>query len=194
MTNLPPDISLDFAATDKNLWVVWVQAPQDQIDSGWAEPVYHRFGLASEGEAGLLELQKGWGEEFLAAVPFSHIRATRSMLRETSKSSLASLWPSWLPPIKAASFFLKKTEGGQFVWGFGEAGESDLSQETLLEGRISDLDGVFQEGERILKESDYKAIGSDTRPVSPGHPRNWLLYMQDPVRWMFMEEMTKEYE
>lgn len=186
MVPLPADISPDFAPTPQTLWAVWAQAPDYQVETRWSDAVYQVWLLASAGPSGLEEVKRQFPSEFLAATPLEQILAARTLLSQSGQSKWAALWPTWLPKIRAASFFLRNTTDGAISWGFGNATEaaSSTGGEVVLEGRMSDFINVCGEGERIMVEKDYGSILQDARPVSPGHPQDWLHFMKAPARWL----------
>jgi hypothetical protein len=182
MFTLPADISPEFAPTAQTLWVVWGKAPDYQVETGWSKPVYMVWALASAGIEGLEQIKKSMGSEFLATAPFEQVSAAKALLDQASPSRLATLWPTWLPRIPSASFFLRSTPSGDMDWGFGPTGAQQTSEtgEAVVEGHIRDFMDMHATGARILEQACYKDILSDVRPVSPGHPEDWFAVMKCP--------------
>lgn len=192
MNCVPPDISLDFAPTPQTLWAVWGKAPDYQVKANWSDPVYQVWVLASPGSLGLEEIKQQMPNEFLAAAPLEQILAAKTLLSSSDRPSVGSWWPAWLPQVSSASFFLHRDADGTMSWEFGN--ESDPTNrpesQAVLEGRVRDFTDLCAQGERILSEGDYKSILKDARPVSPGHPRDWLHFMKAPARWLALRNLT----
>lgn len=190
MNPLPSDISADFAPTAQTLWAIWGKAPDYQVESGWSEPVYQLWTLSAPGAAGLAEIKASMPTQFLAAVPMEQLANAKALLDASESSKIGALWPSWLPKIKSASFFLRKAGEQGLDMGFGQAGDAN-GNEVVLEGRIRDFLDLYSEGERILREKDYTAILDDRRPVEPGHPEDWLEYMKSPEHYGMVREFAE---
>jgi hypothetical protein len=188
-TSTNPQIpSPSFAPTADTLWAVWGTSPDDQVASGWSEPIYQIWVLASPGAEGHAQVQKGMAGELLAAATLTEIIQAYELAQLAAGKGVESLMPAWLKRIRDPSVLLCRNPDQTFSWVFGA--QASPGQEVLTEGKLSGLAGVAQEGGGILRERLYHKITSDSRPVVPGHPRAWLLMMRNPDPWR--EEMDMQ--
>ena len=180
MTDLPADISLEFAPTPQTLLATWGKCTQEQLDTGWrTEPVYQRWVLASEGELGLREIQKGLADEFLAAVPFQSILDASRLMEFWEKSP--KTWIEKLGLGGVPAFRLLKTPDGGSRWVFGD--KAPDAYNVVLVGEMADFDAMKNKGQEILDHALYDEIVVDSRPVSPGHPEEWFNMVRSPTTW-----------
>lgn len=185
--NAPQPVQ-SFAPTPETLWAVWGKSPEDQVASGWSDPIYQIWVLASEGDLGLAQIQKSMREEFLAAAPLTDVTQAHNLALLAAGKGVESLMPAWLMPARDPSILLCRNPDQTLSWTFGGAAEP--GQEVLTEGKASDLAALAAAGETILRDRLYEEINSDRRPVVPGHPLGWLLMMRSPDAWS--EEMESE--
>jgi hypothetical protein len=173
--------SPSFAPTADTLWAVWGTSPDDQVASGWSEPIYQIWVLASTGAEGIAQIQKSMSGQLLAAAMLTEVVQAYELSQLAAGKGVESLMPAWLKPIRDPTVLLCRNPDQTFSWIFG--GTASPGQEVLTEGKLSDLADLAQEGQTILRDRLYQKITSDRRPVEPGHPLGWLLMMSNPDAW-----------
>lgn len=173
-------ISNAFDMTADTLWVVWTHTSPVALAKGLTkDKITCHWMLASRGEEGAREIQgpRGIPKRFIAAAPLSALRQAAALLTDTSSHR-----PSWIKQLFSTmdGVRLFQLGNGQLKW--------QLSHETppensvlLCEGSRTDISDLLEQGERILKHKDYKLVIGDARPVSDGHPSDWIMHKRDPA-------------
>ena len=170
---LPPDISLDFAMTERNLWAVWCGRDSVLKLIGDKREFYFNWYLADSFEQ-ILEKSKSI---ILAAVSLEEIKTLVDLLGAQA--------PWWKPLPK--TFFVKR--GAVSMW----VDKIQDGDKKLFSGNLSDLKKILNEGKIILENKDYTKVYFDSRPLINGHPIDWIDFMRDPNLAMDMRNIDKEY-
>jgi len=170
---LPPDISFDFAMTEQNLWGVWCGRDAVLKLIGKGPDVFFEWYLADSFE----QIVERSTLPVVAAISLNDMQKSFDMLNKKSS------WFEFFP----RTFFVKRQN--QTIWT-DKLLEGD---EKLFSGKKSDLEKLLREGQDILSQKDYKRIFFDIRPVSQGHPLDWMDFMARPEVAFAGRQIRKEY-
>lgn len=179
----PADIGPD------DLWVVWIHSIPLLQDLGDG-PVRAEWALAPRGEEGLRALgsDKGFGKYLLATAPVSALQQMRNVLALESPSGI----PGWIRQVLVADrqlIFVQDARGStRVVSSYKDLREGERE---VLRGSRKDLLSVLREGEKILRERDWKKVFSDHRDFVKHGEVGWLNYQHNPEGAEMLKEMLE---
>ena len=165
---LPPDVSLDFRMTKDNLFCVWYESSPFQKSLG--APVFRHFWLLCDPALDLGPYLQNRARE-MRVLGFLSLRDFETM------ESILSQKPS-LFSFSRNLYFVEKN--GKMFWAAKNEGT------VLHRASPEALKDIIKKGRSIFNEKNYSEIFSDTRPVSDGHPKDWIRFMKDPAHALYM--------
>lgn len=174
-------ISSNFDMTADTLWVVWAHTSHVALAKGHTkDKITCYWILASEGEEGVREIQgpRGIPGRFIAAMPLSALRQVATLLGRTKASNR----PSWLrkfwPTINGVR--LLQLSNGCLEWQLS-SNSPPKNSSILLKRRCKNIFDLLNRGEEIFNQRDYKQVIGDARPISDGHPSDWIMHKRNPA-------------
>ena len=185
-------ISDAFDMTAATLWVVWSHvSPVDQALGRTREKVVCRWTLASAGEQGLVDIKgpRGLPTGFIAAAP---LQALQMVVEAPVPHANRPQWmKAFLPNLDSARLF--QLANGDMEWVF--SGDPSPPDAVLLcEGKREDLLELVRQGESLLATQNYRDVFGDSRPISEGHPANWILHKRNPSAMAQLDAWIAEEE
>lgn len=168
-----------------DLWAVWVSAPQFLRDAG-APPVSIEWMLAAPGEEGFRRLETGFNKDFTTAMPLDLMRQIAAVLPQEPAGGM----PKWVRVAlgtEATLILARDASGNARV--VSKPSELRDGEQELVRGSRRDFNEILHEGERILREKDWKKIFGDDRPFVKKGEVGWLHYARNPEGAAAMEEI-----
>ena len=173
--------------TPRTLWAVWTQTRPLFVKAGVADPVSQGWALASEGEAGLEEIRQSVSRGFLAALSLADIGKAWEAMGSVEQGLMGKAAARWLPFARSTYVVLVQDSTGALVWTPLRASSDEEAAfaaaqfgRVIAVGQADDLKNTFEQGTQILLDKNYSQVLIDVRPITPDHPRGWLLGKQAP--------------
>jgi hypothetical protein len=171
-----------------DLWAVWVGAPLFLRQAG-TPAVSIEWMLAAPKDEGFKRLASGFGEDFITAMPLSLMRQMAQMLPPEPTSGGLPKWVQIALGADSSLILSRNSEGGTRV--VSSARDLLPGEEELVRGSRRDFDNIFNEGERILQEKDWRKIFSDARPFVKQGEVGWLHHARNPEGAAAMAELIE---
>ena len=163
----------------EDLWAVWSRVPAFLLASGAEKsPAFFSWMLASQGDAGLRELQapQAFGDDFLLAMPLSRLQSLADALEPPKGPVL----PGWVQAALGSpqAFRVVETPSGEIQLVLDQ--NQEVSGKVVAKASLQGFFDLLTEGQRIVSERDWKAIHGDRRPAGQTGLVKWLDYQQNP--------------